>query len=216
MGKTSDIDYFVTGSCDGAAYERALADGWRRAGHLFYRNACEGGCADCVPIRLDAARAADNADKTRRRTIRRNADLTLSVERATFSAEDYALFSRYLRSRHPEDAADFTEGSYVNAYVKSPVDTVIVRYRDPAGKLVAISFLDALADGLSSVYFAFEPDEARRSLGTFSVYAESEWLVALGMKWYYLGFWIAGCPKMSYKAGYRPHQLAKDGIWRDA
>jgi arginine-tRNA-protein transferase len=32
--------------------------------------------------------------------------------------------------------------------------------------------------------------------------------------WLYLGYWIAGSPKMSYKAGYRPCEaLGADGTW---
>jgi arginine-tRNA-protein transferase len=36
----------------------------------------------------------------------------------------------------------------------------------------------------------------------------------LGKDWLYLGFWIPGCPTMDYKAGYRPHEILADGIWR--
>jgi arginine-tRNA-protein transferase len=28
-----------------------------------------------------------------------------------------------------------------------------------------------------------------------------------GLRYHYLGYWIAGCPSMAYKAQYRPHEL---------
>jgi arginine-tRNA-protein transferase len=129
--------------------------------------------------------------------------------------EDYELFLRYLAVRHPEDAEGFDEAAYVRSYIRSPVETVIVRYRTPAGRLVALSYLDVLPDGLSSVYFAFDPDESKRSLGVYSVFAEAAFARELGLRWYYLGFWVKDCRKMAYKANFRPYQLACDGEWRE-
>jgi arginine-tRNA-protein transferase len=37
----------------------------------------------------------------------------------------------------------------------------------------------------------------------------------LGLRWYSLGYWIAGAPTMAYKANYHPHELLVDGRWVD-
>ena len=37
----------------------------------------------------------------------------------------------------------------------------------------------------------------------------------MGLGWLYLGFWVPGCRKMSYKASYRPIQLLLGGKWRE-
>jgi arginine-tRNA-protein transferase len=208
------LRYFATARCDAVEYTSALADGWRRSGFLFYRNECAGGCTGCVPIRVDAERLG--ANKTQRRICRLNGDLSLSAGAMEFREEDYALFSRYLRARHPEDAGDFDREAYVRGYLCSPVESLILRYRNPSGALLALSFVDVLADGLSSVYFAFEPDESRLSLGVYSVFAECALLKGLGLRWYYLGFYVDGCRKMEYKARYEPHELASGGLWREA
>lgn len=193
-----------------AEYEYALVAGWRRSGRIFYRNACDG-CDSCVPIRLDAARILPS--KTQRKIVRLNADISLSVASPSFEREDYRLFESYMRSRHAEGAIDWNERIYVAAYIDSPVDSAIVRYRDRLGKLVALSFIDVLPDGFSSVYFAFDPDEGRRSLGSYSVFAESALLLELGKHWYYLGFLVSDCAKMGYKANFRPYELARCGRW---
>jgi len=83
------------------------------------------------------------------------------------------------------------------------------------GKLVGVSWLDYLPNSLSSVYFAFEPEEAKRSLGTFSVLKEIEIARMSGREFYYLGFYVPGSPKMSYKGRFKPHELLLDGQWRD-
>lgn len=202
---------FWSVSCDGAEYERALESGWRRSGRVFYRNVCDG-CDSCVPIRVDATRVAPT--KAQRRAIRLNADLSVSVSAPAFEAEDYRLFTKYLRMRHGEDATGWDERTYVAAYIESPVDSAIVRYRDGAGTLVALGFVDVLPGGFSSVYFAFDPDEGRRSLGSYSVFAESALLRSVGKRWYYLGFLVPDCRKMAYKANFRPHELARDGTWQ--
>ena len=36
----------------------------------------------------------------------------------------------------------------------------------------------------------------------------------LGLEYLYLGYWIAECPKMSYKEGFRPLEAWVDEDWR--
>jgi len=206
------LDFIRSDRCDEGAYEKALAYGWRRSGSIFYRNRCADGCTSCVPIRVEAATLAPT--KSQRRAIRANPDIRLTASQASFEREDYDLFKKYLAARHGETANEFDENEYYNTYVRSPVETLLVRYRTAEGRLVAVSYLDSLPLGLSSVYFIFDPDEGKRSLGVYSVFAEADLLRATGKKWYYLGFWIHGCAKMSYKANFKPCEIAKDGLWK--
>jgi len=205
------LDFFKSDRCGGGEYEAALVRGWRRSGSIFYRNRCADNCASCVPIRIDVNALAPT--KSQRHAICVNADLNVTVSPASFEREDYDLFKKYLAARHSETALSFDEDEYYQAYVRSPVETILARYRTAEGKLIAVSYLDSLPDGLSSVYFIFDPDEGKRSLGVFSVFAESNLLRAEEKKWYYLGFWIHDCAKMAYKGNFRPFETAKDGIW---
>ncbi len=69
---------------------------------------------------------------------------------------------------------------------------------------------------LSSVYFYHDPEEHRRGLGTFGGLYEIESARALDIPHYYLGYWIAGCNTMQYKANFRPCEvLHPDGVWRE-
>ena len=75
---------------------------------------------------------------------------------------------------------------------------------------------DVCRSSLSSVYFYYDPAEARRGLGTFGALYEIEAARRLGIPHYYLGYWIAGCGTMDYKAGFRPNEvLCPDGVWRE-
>ena len=65
------------------------------------------------------------------------------------------------------------------------------------------------------MYFYFDPDERRRSLGTFSALYEMIWARQLHLPYWYAGFWVPGCEKMAYKTRFRPCEIMDtDGQWR--
>ena len=67
------------------------------------------------------------------------------------------------------------------------------------GKLIAISILDFLPTGVSSIYFIWDPDYAHLSLGTLSGLREIIMCSELQLGYYYLGYYIEDCAKMNYK-----------------
>lgn len=66
-------------------------------------------------------------------------------------------------------------------------------------KLIAISVMDFLPTGVSSVYFIWDPDYAHLSLGTLSGLRELQMCQELDLGYYYLGYYIDDCQKMKYK-----------------
>lgn len=69
-------------------------------------------------------------------------------------------------------------------------------------KLIAISILDFLPTGVSSIYFIWDPDYAHLSLGTLSGLREIYMCHVLGLGYYYLGYYIDDCVKMRYKKAF--------------
>lgn len=216
-----------------AAYGAALQYGWRRSGTYFYRTVCHG-CRMCVPIRLDAL--SWHPSPSQKRLQSRNADVVLSVRDTDFSEERFDLYLRYLAAQHGRSSCDrayeimaYQAGycaGFVSALRKDGIypgpgqasapgpGSAVTEYRLRAsGDLVATGYIDILPDGISSVYFAFDPGLRSRSLGTWSVGRELELVRELGKRYYYLGFWVPGSPKMDYKAKFRPFEMAPDGEW---
>src|SRR6266478_19540 len=95
-------------------------------------------------------------------------------------------------------------------------------FRDPAaphsptgtlGRLRMVSIIDVLADGLSSVYTFYDPDEVHASFGTYNVMWQIAQCRALQLPYLYLGYWIEQSTKMSYKANFRPVEMLRRGHW---
>jgi arginine-tRNA-protein transferase len=192
-----------------ADYQQLMDRGMRRTGDIFYAPDCAA-CRACVPIRIPVD--GFKPSKSQRRVTRRNADVTLAVGPLECSRESFELYQRYLAAQHPDSAATTTYDSFRESLYESAVDTIELRYLLGA-QTVAISIIDVCPESLSSVYHFFDPEHAARSLGVYSVLAEIDLARRLGLRWSYLGYWIAGAPTMAYKANYHPHELLVDGRW---
>jgi arginine-tRNA-protein transferase len=213
-GREWRIEEFSALSLDPGLYEQLLGVGFRRSGRSFYRNTCVE-CGLCVPVRLDVE--AYLPSKTLRRLTRLNSDLALGVVEARFSQECYELYARYKAARHGGDDETFGRDpvrSYTSFLISSPFKTTcMTEYRLADGRLAATGYVDILPKGISSVYFAFDPDLGHRSIGLWSVAREIELARSLGKRWYYLGFWVPGSRKMDYKARFAPFEYAHNGVW---
>ena len=67
---------------------------------------------------------------------------------------------------------------------------------------------------MSAVYTFYEPDAAARGLGTLGVLKQIEWARRDQRSHLYLGYWIAGHPKMDYKRRFQPLEGFDGRGWR--
>jgi arginine-tRNA-protein transferase len=194
-----------------ALHERLSRAGFRRSHNIAYAPVCPG-CQACVPIRVVSEDFAP--DRTQRRILRANADLTVSEMPARATAEQFTLFQRYQKNRHADgDMAAMGYYDYRAMIEDTPISTGLLEFRDAQDRLLGACLTDWLADGLSAVYSFFDTDQDRRSLGTFAVL----WLIgrarSLGLPYVYLGYWVPESRKMAYKARFRPSEILMSGAW---
>lgn len=189
-----------------------LRAGDRRQGLLLYRPACPT-CAACEPIRVDVN--AFVPDKTQRRVFRRGeAVLHTEVGRPTVTSEKVALYNRHKVERGLSSGDGLiSSDSYEQFLVDTCTDTVELTYRR-AGRLVGVAIADRAADALSAVYCFYDPSEARLSPGAYSILKQIELCRLWGLRYLYLGLYIADCRGMRYKARYLPHERLISGMWR--
>ena len=195
--------------------------GFRRSQTIAYRPACEA-CRACVSVRVVADEFRPSANM--RRVLRANADLVGSAAANRPSSDQYSLFRRYLDSRHADGGmVDMTVLDYSMMVEDSHVETRVIEYRrrgpDTAingrgrGDILAVCLTDVLGDGLSMVYSFYDPEESRRSLGTFLILDHIARARAMGLPYLYLGYWVDGSPKMDYKARFRPQERLMPQGW---
>jgi leucyl-tRNA---protein transferase len=194
-----------------ALHERLSRAGFRRSHNIAYAPVCPG-CQACVPIRVVSEDFTP--DRTQRRILRANADLTVSEMPARATAEQFTMFQRYQKNRHADgDMAAMGYYDYRAMIEDTPISTGILEFRDAQDRLLGACLTDWLADGLSAVYSFFDTDEDKRSLGTFAVL----WLIgrarSLGLPYVYLGYWVPESRKMAYKARFRPSEILMSGAW---
>lgn len=193
-------------------YHALMDRGFRRSGRIIYQPICDG-CRACQPIRVPVPFFMPN--KSQRRTRRRNQDVAVDVATPIATDEKFDLYRHYATEWHGRDAREEDRETFETFLYDSPVKTLEFSYRDSSGRLLGVGICDVCDQSLSSVYFYFDPAEARRGLGTFSAMVEIETAAAMKIPHYYLGFWIAGCRAMEYKSTFRPFELLQsDGTWR--
>jgi arginine-tRNA-protein transferase len=191
-------------------YRLFLDLNFRRLGSVVYRPACEG-CRECRQIRVDAARFRPN--RAQRRCRKRNADVVARSGRPEPTAEKHAVYRRYLEARHDGQMSGSWE-EFQDFLHEAPPFTREVVFR-VGERVLGAGIYDAVPGALSAVYFYFDPALAYRSPGTLNVLWLVEECRRLGAPWLYLGYHVAGSPRMAYKAGFSPHELLFDvGQWR--
>ncbi len=191
--------------------------GFRRSQSVAYRPSCAG-CAACVSVRVVAHEFAANA--TQRKLLRRHADLEVTACRPWATDEQFQLLRTYLAARHPDGGmAGMNENDYADMVEQSPVNSVIVEYREPAvngaqGRLVGACLTDRQADGLSMIYSFFAVDrEARPGMGNLIILDHILRARNAGLPYVYLGYWVKGSARMEYKTRYQPLEILSPRGW---
>ncbi len=200
----------LTGPKAAHGYDLLSEAGFRRSLGFAYRPACPG-CNACIAVRIPVARFA--AAGKWRRIQRTNNDLLVTERPPVATAEQFELFCRYQQSRHGEgEMARMDFADYRTMVEVGVMDSSILEFRRADGGLVAACLADRLGIGLSAVYSFFEPDEARRSLGTHMILTLVDECRTRGLPHVYLGYWIEECRKMAYKTRFRPIEaLTREG-----
>ena len=202
---------------DGATVNDSLTQvGFRRSQNIAYRPACEG-CSACVSARVAAHDYVFS--RSERKILARNEDLQRGLVEAEATMEQFDLLRRYLTARHADGGmADMTWPDYVAMVEDTAVRTHIVEYRVRStdggpGDLIACALVDLMNDGLSLVYSFYEPDVARRSLGSFVILDHVVQACLTNLPYVYLGYWVRGSEKMDYKVRFSPIELLKPEGW---
>ena len=135
--------------------------------------------------------------------LKTNADVRGEVRQAARHAEQYALFKRYLETRHA--GGGMTQMNFIDyEYMveDTPVQSVLVEYRltsHPDKPLVAVALTDVMPNGLSMVYSFYDPTLRTAASAIYLILDHVQQVKSTGLDYVYLGYWVKDSPKMAYK-----------------
>jgi len=202
----------LTGSDSQPLHETLTRAGYRRSHGVAYAPACPG-CNDCIAARIRADHL--KLSRTQRKILSRNDDLEVTEVAPVANEEQFILFADYQVTRHSGgDMETMVYADYRSLVEENSIETALLEFRHH-GRLVGGIIIDKLCDGFSAVYSFFDTDmESRRSLGSFMILWLARHTRDLGLSYVYLGYWIEGCKKMSYKKDFQPLEMFTPNGWQ--
>jgi len=203
----SSLAYRVLVDVTAAQHEALLARGWRRFGCEWFRPVCPA-CTACRSLRIPLATFTPS--RSQRRALRGNTTVQVVMQAPTITGAHLRLYNAYHAAMHrqkgwPWHPIDPVE--YFQSYLGGdwPFAREFLYYEQ--GRLVGVGLADITPTALSSVYFFHDPAWRPRAPGVYSILQQLAYAQRHGLRYHYLGYWIAGCPSMAYKVQYRPHEL---------
>lgn len=203
--KEQTAHYKILSECSQSYCTTLTQRGWRRFGKMFFRPICEG-CCECQSIKIDVDNY--NFSKSERRIIKKNNHLKTVLQHPTVTQKHIELFNKYHKYMHEKKGWDNNQTDAKNYY------TSFVSGHDEFGyevlyfdddKLIGVDLIDVLDNGVSSIYFYYDPEYRHLSIGKYSLYRQIAFAKMNGKKWIYLGYYVEECESLSYKSQFKPY-----------
>ena len=181
--------------------------GWRRFGHSYFHPICQG-CTECKNIRIDAFDFTPT--RSQKRSVKKNKNTQIYIQRPTLSYEHIELYNKFHKYKAKKSGWKYYEidlQTYYEEFVVGAHDfgkEVLYVVDD---KVVGVDLIDILEDGISSIYFFYDPEYEKLSLGIFSLMMQISLAKQMGLRWIYLGYWVDGCTSFAYKKRFNPHEI---------
>jgi arginine-tRNA-protein transferase len=181
--------------------------GWRRFGSYYFHPICNE-CNKCKSIRIDVSNF--KLSKSQKKSIKRNKETEIIIQKPSLTQAHIDLYNKYHHFKQNKDNwshRNISPREYKENFVEGAHDfgKEVLYMRD--NKIIGIDLIDILDDGISSIYFYYDPDYPRLSLGTYSLLYQVELAKVLELQWVYLGYWVDGCKAFAYKPNFQPQEI---------
>ncbi len=205
QNKEQTMHYKVINNCSAKQCQNLIEKGYRRFGKMYFRPICKT-CQECQSIKIDIDNF--NFSTSQKRVIKKASIFKMTISIPTITKEHLELFKKYhlyMKEKRKWDYQQTDIEHYYNSFVNGHNDfgyEILYYYDD---KLIGVDLIDIFDDGISSIYFYYDPDYAKYSLGKFSLYNQIKLAKSNHKKWIYLGYLVEGCPSLAYKSHYKPY-----------
>lgn len=210
--QTALMEYAIVDRMTTEQYADWINDRWRKMGHVLFRPQCQS-CRACQPIRVLAAHFQPR--RIHKRIIQANAHLQMEFRKAEVTQEQVDLVDRYELSREetvgwPPSRSSKDES--LRALAGSPLQVFQLCLYEQE-RLVAFCIVDVLPDGFSAVNSFWDPALMKKSLGVYVILCLISEAKRLNLPHIYLGYYVAGCRSMEYKARFYPSEILTERGW---
>ncbi len=204
------MQYKYIENCPSLLNDGLIQKGWRRFGNYYSRPQCST-CSECKSLRIDAKNFTFS--KNARRTIKKNINTVFTIQKPTISNEHleiYEKYHKYMELKKGWKTYGIKPKSYYELYIAGTqkFGKEILYYIDD--RLVGIDLVDFMDDGISSIYFFYDPDYAKYSLGRYSIYMQIQLAKNFNLRWIYLGYYVKDCPSLNYKDRFKPFEILQN------
>lgn len=198
--------YKVIEECSVSYCQELIERGYRRFGKMYFRPICAA-CDECKSIKIDV----DNFEfsSSQKRVLKKASNIKSYIQKPTISKEHLELFEKYhlyMKDKKSWEHNSTTPQNYYNSFVDAHNDFGYEILYFFESILIGVDLIDILEEGISSIYFYYDPDFAKYSLGRLSLYNQILFAKKSQKKWIYLGYYVKDCPSLSYKSQYKPYQ----------
>lgn len=204
------MSYMYIEDCPQPLNQNLIQRGWRRFGEYYSKPQCKN-CTDCLSLRINALEYTFS--KSARRTIRKNVNTKIMIQKPTISIQHLELYDKYHKFMQEKKGWKYhklSPTSYHELYESGAMDFGQEILYFAEDKLIGVDLIDFLDDGVSSIYFFYDPDYAHLSLGRFSMYQQIYIAQTNNLPWVYLGYYVEKCSSLNYKADYKPFEILQN------
>lgn len=203
-GLEQTTHYKIIHDCSVEQCEALIERGWRRFGNMFFRPICRT-CTACESVKIDAMNY--HFSKSARRIMKKCKEFKIHIQHPTMSKQHLDIFERYHQHMHQKrgwEQQPINARNYYMSFVHGYNDFGYEILYFDGDKLIAVDLIDILPNGISSIYFYYDPDYASYSLGKYSLYKQIRLAQKKGLEWIYLGYYVEECQSLAYKKEYEP------------
>lgn len=196
---------------DAHLYQQLMQFNFRRSGEQVYTPHCTQ-CRACQSVRITPANI--RLSRSQRRLLNRARRSNWHYKFTDVPSYDYfPLFSAYISHKHRDGSMYPATTAQLESMLHCSWMKVHCLEQYVGEQLIAVTVVDETASAYSAVYTFFDSQFAVLSPGVLAILSLLQCAAEEQKQWVYLGYYIEGCQKMTYKAAFSPQQRFINGEW---
>ncbi len=218
--KKQTTHYQIIDDCDKEHSLKLIQRGYRRFGKTYFRPICPE-CNECKSIKIDVENFKFSSSQ--KRVLKKGSSFTKYIQTPSLTKTHLDLYKKYhlyMKDKKGWQYNSIDPQRYYDAFIDGHKNFGYEILYFDNDKLIGVDLIDLLDDGISAIYFYYDSDYSKHSLGKLSLLQQIKLARELKKKWIYLGYYVKDSSSLSYKADYKPYltlqgrpELDNEDLW---